>query len=120
MNEIVFQVGQGASHGQWAVMAVDDCELVTTTLDGDAFGFAHGASAGHSTVGGCNYGAHGKVEFSVTSMDFNSGDWNVDVYELRGLEWMLVGSHGQVDFPNIDASDQAGTAATLFDCAGIS
>lgn len=120
MNEIVLQLGSGASHAQYAVMALDNCALVTTTLNGTAFAFTNGASAGHSTVSGCNYGAHGKVEFTTTSMDFNADDWSSETFELTGTQWLSVATSSKADFPNITAGAMSQSAASLFDCSGIS
>ncbi len=120
MNEIVLQLGSGVSHAQYAVMAVDGCSVVTTTHDGEAFAFSNGASAGHSTVSGCEYGVHGKVEFVVTSMDFNADEWSYEVFELRGLEWMSVEARDHTDFPGLSAADIVQSAASLSNCEGVS
>lgn len=114
-NEVVFTLGTGASHAQWGVMTLEGCEIVSTTFDGDAFSFSHGASAGHSTVGGCAYGPHGEIEFQVSSRNFNTGEWNNTTYQLEGAEWLELGSQqgtatGADDFPY---------ASTLSDCAGF-
>lgn len=111
-NEIIFGTGSGASHAQYGVMTVVDCELVPTTLNGTPFGFSHGASAGHSTVGGCAYGPHGEIEFVVTSTNFNTGDWSIDTYQLSGDEWAGLGTFTGT----ATDSNELPQALTLQDC----
>lgn len=118
MSEIIVQLGSGVSHAQYAVMTIDNCAVVTTTLDGEAFAFSNGASAGHSTVSGCEFGVHGKIEFVVTSMDFNADEWSYEVFELEGLEWNSVATRNHTDFPGLSAADKAQTAASLVHCVG--
>ena len=94
--EIVLHLYQGASHGTFGVMGLNGCTLESTrTADGQPFTFAHGASAGHSTVAGCGFGAHGEVDFIVTSQNFNSGEWTQTTYELEGLTWRSFDSTRQ-------------------------
>lgn len=115
-NEVVFPIGQGASHGQWGVMTLDGCSLVPTTLDGVPFGFSSGASAGHSTVGGCAYGPHGEIEFSISSRNFNTGEWGSSTYQLNGSEWLEVGTLSGT----ATAGDDFPHAPTLANCVGVS
>lgn len=89
--EISVKTEQGASHSGWAVLTLDNCELVPTTLGGNPFGYAVGASAIASSVS-CSFGAHGELTFSTTVSYFNDNESIANSFELRGTEWSHVGS----------------------------
>lgn len=101
-KELIVKIGSGASHELWGVATLVDCSLVPTTYEGEPFFFANGASAGHSTTAGCDYGTGGKIEFSVTSQDFNEQTWETDTFKLVGSVWTAIGSSNHTDFPGLD------------------
>lgn len=113
--EIIFVASSGPSIEQVAVMTVIDCEVVTTTLFDEEFSYNRGAGSGYASTGGCAYGTGGRLEFTVTEVNPNIGDWTTSVYTLEGSEWTRVDRFSKSDFPTIDSP----TALSLQDCTGV-
>lgn len=116
--EIMLVTSQGASHSTWIVLAVTDCIVTPTTLDGEVFSLANGATGVRSSSAGCSYGAHeGLIDFTRSFRNFETQEWSRTHFELRGTEWTEFGTRSSEDenpfiFP--------ATVSTPEDCAGAS
>ena len=111
--EIALTIGQGASHSNWTALTFQDCELVTTTLNGQTFVYAVGASAILSSAS-CSFGAHGELTFSTTFRDSNNGTHFFQSYELRGTEWALTESISNESHPDRIEFTYVDTPASCF------
>ena len=102
--ELIVQIGEATALDGWSVMAIEDCTLVTTTLDGDAFEFAMGSSEGLSTIAGCSSLGRDHVALIINERAFDDGEWTTEEFELRGTEWTQLESTRFADFPEGDGS----------------
>lgn len=117
--EIVVQVGESAADGGWSVVAIEECSVVTTTLDGEPFVFGRGDSDGASTIAGCPFvgGGDDSPQFSVIERNLADGEWLRENFELSGTEWLLLNSEVFSDFPVGDGSIYFPVGPTLDTCA---
>ena len=116
LAEIILQVGQPTGQRRWSVLATQNCELVTTSLDGAVFEFNTGSDSGISSSGGCIYDAEDEVAFVLVRRDLNEGAWDTENYELRATEWQLIDSTRIADFPVGDGSVYFPIGPTLDSC----
>lgn len=91
-EELIVQIGQGASHGQFGIMALDGCDIVTTTLDGEPFGYQTGASGARGSGVSCVYLDLG-VELHTSSVNWEENTGQGHSYVLNGTTWVEVAAY---------------------------
>lgn len=117
INEIILQVGERTAVGGRSVVALEECSIVTTTLDGEAFVFGSGWTDGVSTIAGCSsIGSDDVVQLIVNARSFGEGEWLRETFVLDGREWALTESRVFSDFPEGDGSILFPVGPTLDTC----
>ena len=117
-NEILFQVGPEAAKNGWSVLAVEDCSLLSTTLDGAPFVFGTGTSDGISTIAGCPFVSLDAtaVQFTINILNLSGAEWTQEDFELQGTVWALLDSRLFSDVPVGDGSIFFPVGPTLETC----
>ena len=117
-NEIIFEVGASTADGGWSVVAVQDCSVRSTTLEGDPFVFGTGRSDGIATIAGCPFVSSDEtaVRFTTHARNFAGGEWTRQDFQLEGTVWTLLESRLFSDFPVGDGSIYFPVGPTLESC----
>ncbi len=90
--ELIVGVGQGAAGVDYAIYALDGCDLVEPLIAGETFGLSlvNRASAGFAAGYECAYDTGALVEVVTHETDFNLGKHLATSWHLDGTTWRIV------------------------------